>query len=244
MGRIQTMDQIAEVIETGKTLGVEKCWNLGDVLRHGANPNQDQITEINDLTIQTLKEFPDDLLGFCFLNPSHDVDFMKKEIDRCFELDGFIGVKLEISLNCRDRRLDPVMQALREKKGILVHHSWYLSKKTQPEASEPADIANLAERHPDVRIVMAHLTGCGVRGVQDVKKRENVFIDTSGAQPEYGFVEYAVGEIGAERILYGSDIPGRDFSSQLGRVLGADISEDAKELILLKNAERLAQGVE
>ena len=53
-------------------------------------------------------------------------------------------------------------------------------------------MADLAGRHPGVTIIMAHLSGAGVRGVLDVLPCKNVCIDTSGGQPLAGLVEYAV----------------------------------------------------
>jgi uncharacterized protein len=49
----------------------------------------------------------------------------------------------------------------------------------------------------------------------------------------------AVRELGAERVLYGSDAPGRSFASQLGKVYGANVDESAKKLILGENLKRL-----
>jgi len=40
-------------------------------------------------------------------------------------------------------------------------------------------------------------------------------------------------------VLYGSDVHGRSFASQLGRVLGADISDDQKRMILRDNLRGL-----
>ena len=54
-----------------------------------------------------------------------------------------------------------------------------------------------------------------------------------------GEVEMAVRELGASRVLYGSDVNGRSFSSQIGRVLGAEISLADKKLILRENLRRL-----
>jgi len=88
---------------------------------------------------------------------------------------------------------------------------------------------------------MAHLSGCGWRGVADIAPFENILIDTCGSQPESGLVEYAVRELGAQRVLFGSDAPGRDFASQLGRVLAADISEHDRQAILGGNALKLLQ---
>ena len=86
---------------------------------------------------------------------------------------------------------------------------------------------------------MAHLNGCGVRGILDIQDLPNVYMDTSGSQPDAGFIEYAVAKIGAERILFGSDVPIRDYATQLAKVTGAAIPAEAKELILGANAARL-----
>ena len=52
-------------------------------------------------------------------------------------------------------------------------------------------------------------------------------------------MEMAVRELGAERIIYGSDAFGRSFASQLGKVMGAEIPESAKRLILGENLRRI-----
>ena len=49
----------------------------------------------------------------------------------------------------------------------------------------------------------------------------------------------AVRELGAERILFGSDAGIRTFASQLGKVMGARIPESARKAILAGNLKRL-----
>ncbi len=58
-----------------------------------------------------------------------------------------------------------------------------------------------------------------------------------------GFVEMAVRELGAERIIYGSDSGGRSFASQLAKVYGARIPEAARRLILGENLKRLMMPI-
>ena len=53
----------------------------------------------------------------------------------------------------------------------------------------------------------------------------------------------AVRELGARRIIYGSDVPGRSFASQLAKVLGADISDADRRLILGENLRRLLMPI-
>lgn len=48
--------------------------------------------------------------------------------------------------------------------------------------------------------------------------------------------------IGADRFLFGSDIPWSDFASEYWKIEGADISEELKENIFWNNAEKLYSG--
>jgi uncharacterized protein len=77
------------------------------------------------------------------------------------------------------------------------------------------------------------------RGVLDIKPYPNVVVDTSGAQPVAGLVEYAVAELGPDRVLFGSDWPIRDYAVQKARVTGAHISAQDRASILGENAARL-----
>ncbi len=70
----------------------------------------------------------------------------------------------------------------------------------------------------------------------------NVHVDTSGSIVDCGMIETAVAELGAGRILFGTDLPDIDFWGNLGKVTGADITPDEKDMILYRNAARLFGG--
>ena len=46
-------------------------------------------------------------------------------------------------------------------------------------------------------------------------------------------------EAGADRVLFGSDVPLMDPRSQLGKIITADITDEDKRLVLGGNARRL-----
>ena len=50
-------------------------------------------------------------------------------------------------------------------------------------------------------------------------------------------------ELGAERVLYGSDAGGRSFASQLSKVHGAAVPDAAKRLIFAENLKRLLRPI-
>ena len=54
-----------------------------------------------------------------------------------------------------------------------------------------------------------------------------------------GLIEWAVGELGCERIVFGTDTPLHFAASQKARIECAEIAEDAKRAILQGNAQRL-----
>ncbi len=217
---------------------IGKCLWLGDVLRFGTQPTKEEVTWINDATAEFIGGNPRHYYGACFLNPNHSAEFNIDELEKRILRQGFKAVKLDISLNCRSPKMAPIMEKLIELDVPLLHHSWYRTNKPAEE-SAPADIAILAGRFPQAKIIMAHLIGCGCRGVEDIAFCENVWCDTSGAPPVAGIIEYAFRRIGAERIVFGSDAPYRDVACQLGKVLSARIPWRSKELILGENAKRL-----
>ena len=218
---------------------IERFVLLGDVLRNGEQPTIEQVRQINDDTLADVRRFAPRACGFCFLNPALPEEFLRTEIRRCLSLPEFRGVKLEISVPCSDVRMTPIMEELLAFQAPLLQHTWYKTVQKYAGESDPRDVAVLARKWPNNTIIMAHLCGCGHRGIEDIADCPNVFVDTSGAQPEASLVEYAVNRISAARLLYGSDAPCRDFGVQLAKVREANLTDEARELIFYRNAEEL-----
>jgi hypothetical protein len=231
----------AQLVRRARAHGIRHLVCLGDVLGFGAKPTAEQVRLINDETADLMRDYPGYVTGFCHLNPTLGADEVRSEVERCVPR-GFRGLKLEIANNARDACMQPVMAAAERHGLIVLQHAWSMTKIRQRSFhTDPEDVATLARRFPRVRIIMAHLTGCGVRGVLAVKDCPNVVIDTSGAAPEAGIVEYAVEQLGASRVLYGSDVPVRDFAVAIARITGSRLDARTKRLILHDNARTLLQ---
>ena len=97
----------------------------------------------------------------------------------------------------------------------------------------------MAKRHPDIPLICGHTGGDFELGLRAIQDSPNVYAGIGGSDPTAGITEMAVRTLGADRVLYGSDIGGRSFSSQLAKVQGADIPEVSKRLILGGNLKRL-----
>lgn len=232
----EIMDLMRHVAERN---GIEKQIIAGSGGFSSGVWDEKVVGDSNTTTLMAMAEYPESWMGCCLLNPKNDPSFTREESERCIVEGGMVGIKLHVHANAREKCLDPVMERALELGVPVVYHAWYKTTDRKSNESDPTDIADLARRHPKVPIVMAHLTGCGARGVQDIKGCSNVLMDTSGGQPEAVTLEYAVREIGVERVVYGSDFPGRDYATQLARVHGADLTQPQKDAILGGNAIRL-----
>ena len=231
--------QVQQCLTLADRAGVDRMVYLFNLGTGGVDPQQDDIIRSNDIGLELLARHPERFEAFCYLNPSHPVEFSLAEIDRCVADGPMAGIKLWISVHADDPRLDPIMARAAELRVPVLHHAWYKATEFAFNESTPAEIATLSRRHPDVAIIMAHLAGGGWRGVRDVRDCPNVVVDTSGAQPHAGLVEYAVDQLGADRVVFGSDWPIRDFAIQRARVDGADLTDTQKALILGGTMERL-----
>lgn len=219
--------------------GIGHLVALGDVLVAGRSPPAERIRRINDDTAWLMARHPGVVTGFCYLNPTLGARAVEREIERCVAR-GFRGLKLEIANNARAACMRPVMAAAARHDLVVLQHSWSMTKIRQRRFhSDPADTALLARRFPNVRVIMAHLTGCGVRGVLEAKGVDNLWVDTSGGAPEAGLLEYAVAQLGVERVLYGSDAPVRDLAVALARITGSELSGPEQRKILFENARTL-----
>jgi len=221
--------------------GIGKLAMLGNAtgLLKDQDPPPDLIADINTYTLGAMAARPDVLIGFAYLNPANPPGFTAEEIDRCIVRGGMRGIKLWISVNATDGRVEPIIERAVELDIPVVYHTWYKAVGSRGEESTPAEVAELGRRFPRAKLVLCPLGGGRERGVLDIAGVPSLCYDTSGSQPESELVEFAVRRLGAERVIYGSDWPIRDFGAQLGRILGARMSPHERSLILRGNAERL-----
>ena len=204
--------------------------------------SRDEIIQSTKGACKYLEKYLDDFYIMAWLNPLLPFDFLKGFV-KDYIIDGPVtGVKLSIQMNATDPRLNPLLTLLEENDIPLLFHCWYKTVQKYRYESDPQDIVCMAERHPSLRVLVAHLTGCRFRGVQDIRKYPNLYLDTCGSQPEDGLLQYAIDNLGSDRILFGSDYPGRDIATQLGRIDSVDMSLEDREKILYKNAICFFEG--
>lgn len=202
-----------------------------------AYPTFEECVRCNDLVLDQMDQEPDLAYGFCYVSQEHGQRAVE-EIRRCVR-NGMSGVKLWVAVKCSDERTFPIVEEAIGLDVPILQHSYLRWEEILPQESKPDEIAALARRYPEMTMIMAHMALRWREGIDAVKDCPNVLVDTSGSDPELGSVEYAVQELGVERVLFGSDGPGRDMLCQIGRVLAADISSEDREKVMRLNSERL-----
>lgn len=124
--------------------------------------------------------------------------------------------------------------------GAIMQHTWFITGgKRYPGMSTPTELAAVARKYPEGKFICAHAGGEWERGIRAVRAIKNIAVETSGFDATAGFIEMAVRELGERRIIFGSHLPSRSLGTELGKVIAADISEEAKRLILGENYQRL-----
>ena len=226
-----------EVVAYSQSLGVPKMVSLGEVLFKWSDYTREEISWLNDRNAELDRAYPGFFIPYCFLDPTLGPGSVRDEVRRCYEKHGFKALKLEVCCNVNNDATDPVFEIAGELGfTVTVHASDLTIIGKREHQSDPEDVRAKALRFPETRIIMAHLTGAGVRGVWEIRDVANIAIDTSGMQPEAGIVEYAVETLGADRVIFGSDMNGRDLAVQIAQVLAAELDDDTKDKIFYRNA--------
>lgn len=104
----------------------------------------------------------------------------------------------------------------------------------------PDKISNMVkyvDKYPNMKLIIAHLGSIEHVNAIRRSKHGNIFTDTSGGASNLNnVIEYAVEQVGSEKIFFGTD--NYDSGFQYGRIQYALISEKDKENIFYNNAKK------
>jgi predicted TIM-barrel fold metal-dependent hydrolase len=229
---------MAFLIRCADRLGIERLLLSQGYSAH-FHPTPDQLREENDRVLRAVRRFPDRSYGSVYVSPAYP-DLSVQEFNRCVRDGPMVSIgEVEADRPCNVPEMDPIVERAASMKAPILQHTWLKAGGNEPGESTPYDLVELAQRHPEVQFVCIHTGGDWERGIRIIRATKNVSAEIAGSNPTSGFVEMAVRELGAERVIYGSDVGGRSFASQLAKVLGAGIPQSAKELILGGNLRRL-----
>ncbi len=217
-------------------VGMVLVSSVGNFQRY---PEPDVVRASNDACAAFVSVAGDFARWLAYLNPQHD-DW-REELDRCLDL-GAIGIKLWVALHDEERGLDRTHEVVAHAGAtglaVLIHTFNHTGGNEIGEVNI-SEFAELAAASPDTRLVAAHAGGNWCLTVGVLCGLPNAHVDVCGSYPSRGMVETLVADLGADRVLFGTDMPGRSLPSQLAKVMLADVSDDDREQILGGNAARV-----
>jgi predicted TIM-barrel fold metal-dependent hydrolase len=116
----------------------------------------------------------------------------------------------------------------------VLTHSWGVGR-----GLDHPDLARgIAERYPGMPFILGHAGGVpeGVHAAVAVaREAPSVLLDTGTSQVLRGAIEHMVEEVGADRVLFGTDAAYLADAPQVARIAGARIDEADKRKILGEN---------
>lgn len=151
---------------------------------------------------------------------------------------GFAGVKMQPlfdAFTADSPLVDPIMEIAKQyRKPVFIHCG-------HPPFSLPWQIGLLAERHPEVPIVMVHMGhGHGVyidASITMARKFPNLFLEVSG-MPMGCQIKNACDTVGGDRVMFGIDSPFHHPSVEIQRVLSCGLDDRRLEDVFYNNARK------
>ena len=124
----------------------------------------------------------------------------------------------------------------------IFEYAAYLDMTVNCHPTSMEDMKALAETFPKMNIVYAHPGE--MQQVEDnlelLNKYENVCLDISGTGVQrYGAVKELVNRAGKEKILFGTDYSVCNPATYISAVMYENLTDDEREHIFYKNAERV-----
>jgi len=174
------------------------------------------------------------LYGYVTVNPTVP-ELSIQELRRYEGNPQFVGAKIHTyysGCSMSDPRLTAMAATLQEWGRPLLIHTW--------GAGEVTALVVLAQRYPTLQIIAAHAGGDAWRlGIAAARVCPNLYLDFACSIPYHGAIARALDELGAERILLGTDATLFDPLYVKAVYDHTPMSEADRALIMGGNALRL-----
>jgi predicted TIM-barrel fold metal-dependent hydrolase len=169
-------------------------------------PGAPNPAKVHDDVASLASRYPGRVFGLANVNPHINRDTYRREVERCVRDLGFVGVVLDTAghaVNPNSRDAQTVFEIGRELTIPVVVHTG-----TGIPFGLPSAVLPRARAYSDVKIVLAH-AGAGLYTFEAqavAKEAPNVSLGVSWCRPDD--VRAMVTDIGANRLLFASDVPG------------------------------------
>jgi predicted TIM-barrel fold metal-dependent hydrolase len=196
-----------------------------------------EMERANNEVLEAMQAFPGRILGYISLWPA-DKAALRAEVETRLA-QGFTGIKLH-RINAfpyTDPFYEDAHAIANERRLPVLCHTW-------GEEDSFREIAELSARAPEASYMMAHSGSSNeARYIELARTCDNVYLDLTMSLCPRGLVERLVTGAGPDKVVFGSDAYFLSQTQQIGKVLGAKISEEDKHKILGLNALRILDRI-
>lgn len=192
----------------------------------------------NEEISETAARFPDRFIPFASVNP-RDGDVALREMERAVRELGCRGVKLHPWWTSFPANSPASLDVARQGDALGIP---FLVHSGTPPTSTPLQIAEMARVAPRATFILGHmgLPDMWKEALSAARRYPNILLETCGA-PSLP-IQVAVERLGAERVVYGSDMPfggSANVLFQLQKIRDLALPSEAERLVLGGNMERL-----
>ncbi len=244
-GRRDWMERNASRLRAGERIGI--AVHVASILGTWGHsspiyfPSPRDVTLGNDEMLALQRREGTRVRSYVTVNPN-DREHALAEIERCLA-QGAIGIKLAASRRADDPLLDPIARDAARHGVPILQHIWQHRRRDWPgqEASDGVELARLAERHPSVPFILAHIGGGGdwQHTLPAVADLPNVYVDLSGSGVDRGMLDRTLAAVGAGRMVWGSDLTMETGLAKLWALEVIGLTADERAQVRWKNAARI-----
>ena len=107
-------------------------------------------------------------------------------------------------------------------------------------------IEEIAKKYKNAPIIIGHSGFTSYESkriaIEACRTTENVFVDTAISSTYDGAIEWIVGQVGADKVLFGTDLPFYECSHNVGKIALSKISDKDKLKIFGENAKKILKS--
>ena len=202
--------------------------------------------EGNRQMAEVVKAHPDRILGYAVITTAWWGDLAAQRLERYVQDYGLVGVKIYTKPvpSLGTEASEPLVSVYEPQLYPAIEKAAELGVPVLAHAS-PQECEGLAKEVPEATIVMAHMGNTAVthcdwhRAILAAQRYSNIFLETSSSTVDMGHIEAAVEALGAERVIFGTDMLFLNPHVQLAKITTAELSDEAKRAILGGNMARM-----
>ena len=219
----------ANLVQSMDANGVELALVMPHAVSDDPKAEHDHVAEL-------CSKHPNRFRGIVNLTPLWTEEAYRNEAERCVRELKFVALKLNPLQHLTSpvmANADKVFRAANDLKVPVIVHTGLGAPWSLPSLCIPP-----ARKYPQLSIVLAHAGYAVYTAEAHVAANEcnNIFLEPSWCP--VGEVEHLIRSLGADRVLFGSDLP-ENVPVELAKYRAARISSQEREMVLGGTAERL-----